>query len=214
MADQKYNLSQLFKAAFGINSPIFITQPLTKEQKETFDYKGISVLEDYHKTEKTSHFGTPIIGTITFKAGQYQSYNSNGSLDTAPFENHTLPEATLFSFRRAKNSTKTNLLGSNGTVKEIFGFDDWVIEAKGIALDDSKSSAYDKIKLLEDWVNIAGSIAVSGKLMSRKKIDAIVIEDYKQETIQGSPGIIPFSMTMLSDEAIELILPNTTNKGI
>src|SRR4028118_616167 len=98
MADSKYNLSQLFKAAFGINSPIFITQPLTKEQKETFDYKGISVLEDYHKSEATSWMGTPIIGLLKFKGDTYKKYNSTGVLEDKKMADFTLPSATLFSF--------------------------------------------------------------------------------------------------------------------
>ena len=121
MADSRYNLSQLFKAAFGINSPIFITQPLSKEQKETFDYKGIEMIKDYHKSEATSWMGTPIIGLLKFKGGTYKQYNSSGVLKDRQMPDFTLPPATLFSFRRAKNITKTNLLGSNGTVEEIFG---------------------------------------------------------------------------------------------
>jgi hypothetical protein len=47
MADSRYNLSQLFSAAFGINSPIFITEPLSKKEKNAFDYKGIETIKDY-----------------------------------------------------------------------------------------------------------------------------------------------------------------------
>lgn len=211
MADSRYNLSQLFKAAFGINSPIFITQPLSREQKETFDYKGIEMITDYHKSEATSWMGTPIIGLLIFKGGTYKRYNSRGVLEDRQMLDFTLPPATLFSFRRAKNITKTNLLGSNGTVKEIFGFDDWIIDAKGLAIDTPEMSATDQIKILGEWENLASSIEIKGSLFTNKNINAITIDDYREESVQGSPGIIPFSMTLSSDESIVLILPDVND---
>lgn len=208
MADSRYNLSQLFSAAFGINSPIFITEPLTKKDKNSFDYKGIETIKDYYQSEATSWMGTPIIGLLKFKAGSYKKYNSNGILEDRQMSDFTLPPATMFSFRRAKNITKTNLLGSNGTIKEIFGFDDWIIDAKGLAIDTPEMSAIDQIKSLGEWESLAASIEISGSLFTNKNIHAITIDDYKEESVQGSPGIIPFSMTLISDDAIELILPD------
>lgn len=208
MADSRYNLSQLFSAAFGINSPIFITEPLYRKEKNAFDYKGIETIKDYYQSDATSWMGTPIIGLLKFKAGTYKKYDSNGILEDRQMSDFILPPATMFSFRRAKNITKTNLLGSNGTVKEIFGFDDWIIDAKGLAIDTPEMSATDQIKILGEWESLASSIEISGSLFTTKNIHAIVIDDYKQESVQGSPGIIPFSMTLISDDAIELILPD------
>lgn len=210
MADYRYNLSQLFSATFGINAPIFITEPLPFDKRENanLDYNGIKTIDHYYDSEKSSSLGTPILGLLKFKAGEYQSYYSDGTLGLAKYQDFYLPASTLFFFRRSKNITKTNLLGSNGTIKEIFGFDDWIIDVKGLALDDEASSAREKIMALEEWVDIAGAISIESKLFSTKKITNVVIDDYKQEAVQGSPGIIPFTMTFLSDEAIELILPD------
>lgn len=206
--DAKYNLSKLFSAAFGINSPIFITEPLGKKAMNTFDYKGIGLIEDYYIKEATSWMGTPIIGLLKFKSGTYKIYNSTGILEDIEYNDFILPPATLFSFRRSKNITKTNLLGNNGTVKEIFGFDDWVIDVKGLAVDTPQSSARDQIIAIKEWEELASAISVSGKLFTTKNIHAVVMDDYKEESIQGSPGIIPFSMTLTSDDAVELILPD------
>ena len=208
--DAKYNLSKLFSQAFGIKSPIFLTEPFEKKQPKIFDFSGISILEDYQNAEMTSWMGTPIIGLLTFKGGVYQEYEATGVLKDVRLIEFTLPPATLFSFRRAKNITKTNLLGSNGTVKEIFGFDDWVIDVKGLAVDTPEHNARWYLENLRDWEKLACAINVSGKLFNRKGINAIVMDDYREESIQGSPGIIPFSMTFTSDEAIELILPDVT----
>lgn len=206
--DAKYNLSKLFSAAFGINSPIFITEPFAKKALNAFDYKGIGLIKDYYEKDATSWMGTPIIGLLTFKAGTYKIYNGKGELNDITYNDFVLPPATLFSFRRSKNISKTNLLGSNGTVKEIFGFDDWVIDVKGLAVDTPQSSARDQLIAIKKWEELASAISVSGKLFSIKNIHAVVMDDYKEESIQGSPGIIPFSMTLTSDDAVELILPD------
>lgn len=206
MPDIKNNVSQLFKAAFGINSPIFITTPLSKREPAFLDYKGITVLPDYYKAEATSWMGTPIIGLLKFKGGTYKIYRDKGEVSDIEYQDFTLPPATLFSFRRAKNITKTNLLGNNGTVKEIFGFDDWVIDVKGLAVDTPTMSAQDQLNTLKEWEELASAINVSGKMFTRKKIAAVVIDDYKEESIQGTPGVIPFSMTLTSDESILLTL--------
>lgn len=206
--DARYNLSKLFSAAFGINSPIFITEPIGKKALNTFDYKGIGLIEDYYTKEATSWMGTPIIGLLKFKSGTYKIYNSTGILEDIEYNDFVLPPATLFSFRRSKNITKTNLLGNNGTVKEIFGFDDWVIDVKGLAVDTPQSSARDQLIAIKEWEELASAISVSGKLFTIKNIHAVVMDDYKEESIQGSPGIIPFSMTLTSDDAVELILPD------
>lgn len=208
--DAKFNLSKLFSAAFGISSPIFITEPFQKKTPNNFDYKGIEMITDYYSSEATSWMGTPILGLLTFKSGTYKIYSGKGELNDIELPDFILPPATLFSFRRAKNITKTNLLGSNGTVKEIFGFDDWIIDVKGLAVDTPESSARDQLRDLKVWEELASAIKVSGRLFGMKKIDAVVMDDYKEESIQGSPGIIPFSMTFTSDEAIELILPDIT----
>lgn len=204
--DSRYNLSELFSKAFGINSPIFITEQIDQTRQNGLDYSGITYLPDYYKSDVKSMLGTYVIGLLKFKTGNYPIYTPNGAIATIPFEQLILPASTLFSFRRAKNITKTNLLGNNGTIKEIFGFDDWIIDVKGLCLDNDKFSAREQLQQIELWEEIAGSIAVGGDLLSSKKIQSVVIEDYRQEAVQGSPGVIPFSMTLCSDEAVELIL--------
>lgn len=205
--DSRYNISELFRTAFGINSPIFITEPLEKRKTSVLDFSNIETIDNYHKAEAISALGTPIIGLLHFKGKQYNVYNHSGEVMPLDYQDYTLPATTLFMFRRSKNITKTNLLGSNGTVKEIFGFDDWIIDVKGFFLDDEDSSAFDKAREMLEWVSIAGSIEIRGKIFTGKEIFSIVIEDYRQDALQGSPGIIPYSMTLLSDEDVVLVTP-------
>ena len=81
MESVKFNLSKLFGAAFGISSPIFITEPFNKQTPNNFDYKGIEMITDYYSSEATSWMGTPILGLLTFKAGTYKIYSGKGELN-------------------------------------------------------------------------------------------------------------------------------------
>lgn len=200
-----YNVAQLFKAAFGINSPIYF--PKTEEKNSpVLTYEGVEILPDYYDADSTSWMGTPILFSATFKNGTYKQYNSVGEIVETTLNDFELPSATLFSFRRAKNITRTELLGNNGTVKEIFGFDDWVIDVRGVALDEPNRSAHAQIDELLKWERLADSIKISGKLFNQRRIDAVVMNDWSDNIQQAQPGVIPFSFQLFSDEALELII--------
>lgn len=206
MADVRYNVSQLFKAAFGINSPVFITEPLIKAKSADLSFKGISSLPEYYNPEATSWMGTPILFQAKFGTGFYLKYKPNGELTEVQMEELILPPATMFSFRRSKNITKTNVLGSTGTVKEIFGFDDWIIDVKGLALDEPNRSAEDQIAQLLKWEELADGINVSGQLFNQHNILKVVMEDWNDNLTQGKTGVIAFSFQLTSDVPIELML--------
>jgi hypothetical protein len=200
-----YNVAQLFKAAFGINSPIYF--PKTEEKNSpVLTYEGVEILPDYYDADSTSWMGTPILFSATFKNGTYKQYNSIGEVIEVSLDDFQLPSATLFSFRRAHNITRTNLLGSNGTVKEIFGFDDWTIDVRGVALDEPNKSASSQIDELLKWERLADSMKISGSLFNQRRIDRVVMQDWADNIQQAQPGVIPFSFQLFSDEAIELIL--------
>jgi len=86
MTDQRYNLSQLFKAAFGINSPVYVIDPIGKESKSAISYEGIQILPDYYEAESKSWMGTPIIFAATLKGDSYQQYNSTGEIEEVGYE--------------------------------------------------------------------------------------------------------------------------------
>ncbi len=206
MSDIRYNVSELFKLAFGINSPVYVTEPLNNTKSANISYEGIEVLPQYYTEESKSWMGTPIMFAATFKGDTYKQYNQVGEIVKISLNDYELPPATMFSFRRAHNITRTNLLGSNGTVKEIYGFDDWVIDVRGLALDEPSQSAEDQINELLKWERLADSIKISGKLFNQRQIDRIAIADWSDNLTQAKPGVIPFQFQMFSDEAIELIL--------
>lgn len=206
MADLRYNVSKLFQAAFGINSPIYITEPFMKNAPANISFKGIETLPDYYKADAVSWMGTPIMFSAKFLGRSYNKYNADGSRGIVQMGDFQLPAATMFSFRRAHNITRTNLLGSNGTVKEIYGFDDWVIDVRGICLDEPNQSAHEQLEQLLQWEELADGIDISGSLFEQRKISRVCIADWSDNLQQGSSGVIPFQFQLFSDEDIILAL--------
>lgn len=207
-----YNISQVLREAFGINAPIY-TIPEAQQQKAEFSYQGLEEFPEFHKNPELndnntplplSWMGTPIVFSAIFQGGRYQKYNRTGEIVYIQLEQMRLPAATMFTFRRAKNIERTNLLGSNGTVKEIYGFDDWIIDVRGVCLNEPDKSATQQYKELLEWESVVNSIGIEGFLFNQKEIESVTIADWNDNVVQGQPGTIPFSFQLYSDEPVEL----------
>lgn len=201
MSDIRYNISELFQLAFGLNNPVYITQPLSKEISPSINFDNIEVLPDYYNPDAISWMGTPIMFQATFEGDSYQKYNKDGTMGQKSMESFNLPPSTMFTFRRAKNIIRTNVLGSNGTVKEIFGFDDWVIDVRGLCLDDPNiGSARDQLKVLLEWESLASSIGVLGSEFKIRGIDSVCISEWSDYVPQGKPSVVAFQFQLYSDD--------------
>ncbi|WP_438710863.1 DUF6046 domain-containing protein [Aquimarina muelleri] len=196
-----FDIATLLSNAFGINTANFVL-PTDAPQNGDAKYASIPVREK-KEAKKMSWLGTPIIYPTVFKGGSYQQYNQ-GVLELKSFQDFDIPPATLIDFRRAKNITKTRLIGNTGTVKEIYGFDDWQIRFRGLCLDTPQISAYEQQQELLKWENLADSIEVIGELFIDKSIYRLVIEDISFRQPEGKQNIIPFEIAAVSDEPIEL----------
>ncbi len=151
-----------------------------------------------------------IILPITLKGKQYQIFNEVGDVALKQFEDFEMPAATLVSFRRAKIITKTKALAAKGTVKEMYGFDDWRIDIRGFCLADpahqTAKSAYEQKLRLYDFDNIVDSIQILGELFNDIDISNITIDELSFDQLKAKPGVIPFYMRCSSDEPLELRL--------
>ncbi|MEH0008010.1 MAG: DUF6046 domain-containing protein [Flavobacteriales bacterium] len=189
------DLSQLFESAFG-ESPLYATEAAVRN-------RGMDFTDESAK--KTSWLGTPVMFPIKFKRGAYQIYKPNGEVEKVERSDFYLPPC-LVQFSRAKNLTQTHVLGDTGSVKEMFGFDDWNIKIKGLCLDEPDRKAYDQLEALLDWEEIAAGIDVSGSLFADKQIYNIVIKSIDVKQIQGKPGVIPFTIDAVSEDEAILVL--------
>lgn len=204
--DQRYNVSQLFELAFGVKNPIYLTIPIGKQKTPDIIYPNVNIKEvEMEEAQRLSRFGTPIVFPIKFKGGDHKVYDQNGKIKIQKYKDFWFPPATMVDFSRSKNITKTDVLGGNGTVKEIFGFDDWSIRIRTLCIVD-ELSARDYEKEILSWEKVIQSIAVEGDLFCWKDIYSITINDIDIKSMEGSPNVIPIEIQCSSDEPIDLII--------
>ena len=203
--ENRYTVSEIFRKAFGINIPFYITEDFRRNAPQNLSFDGIETLPDYYEPTATTWMGTPVLFGATFKGGIYQRYNLRGEIVDVELPDLVLPPATMFQFRRAKNITRTNILGSNGTVKEIFGFDDWIIDVRGFCLDEPNRSAQSQLKDLLAYESLADAVEVLGSQFGDRNIQRVCINEWSDNIPQGTQGAIAFQFQLISDEPLEII---------
>ncbi len=207
-----FKINTLFEIAFGTRDVALFRNPSTDQRADSPDHPfgDVTVVENVQQASRLSYLGTPVIFPITFKGKKYQVYNDRGEITLEAFETFELPVAVFVEFRQPTIIRRTKILGSRGTVKELYGDDDWSVDIKGVCLDDP-SHAYAKTAMqqheaLVNWKRVKDAIAVEGELFYVKGIRNIVIEDIRFGQIPGKPNTMPFTIRAKSDEPEELIL--------
>lgn len=213
---------KLLTEVFGVNPPIFIPWGKTRDYVagkyespdgvpplvEIEGYEGIELVDE-PEAERLSWMGTPVVGTFSFQAGEYNCFRQ-GQIAKVSMPDFLFPYATLVTFSRTMNMTQTKIIGAAGTVKEIYGLDDWGINIQGICLTDKErpncKTAEEQVAELIRWRNVTDTINVNGKIFTSKDIYALCIKSFSVNPEQGRPGAIPFSIEAVSDEPIELVL--------
>jgi hypothetical protein len=201
--DNRYNISQLFKLAFGTNLPVYLTVPIGKEPAHTAEYGSIRTV-GREEAMRLSKLGTPIVFPMKFTAGSYKFYDYQSKIVEKQLSDFWLPPATMVDFSRVKNISRTDVIGGNGTVKEIYGFDDWQIRIRTVCHNDELSSREYEKRLIE-WSEVIQSVSVEGDLFGWKNIHNLVIESIDIRSLEGTPNIIPIELNCISDEPFELI---------
>jgi hypothetical protein len=196
-------VANILNDVFGINSPVYLPAT-TGSDYEALPFQNVRVVTP-DEAERMSSFGTPVMGSFMLEAGEYNSYDREGRMIKLRMEDFVMPAATIADFTRDMVMTQTRTLGNTGTVKEIYGLDDWKINIRGICLNDSSTlTAHEQADELVRWRNICDSIGVLGGIFERKNIRRICIESLTVRPLQGKWNVIPFEITACSDEAIEL----------
>lgn len=198
-----FNIKELFQENFGINTPLFKPTTGSTQKSPVLNYSGIEYVDDNADFQSSNWMGKYMMFPARFKGGNYQYFKPNGQISNKRLGDFEIPPATLFSFRRAKNIIRTQLNGGSGSVKEIFGFDDWIIDVKGFCLDEPNSKATDQLEQLLQWESLADVIEVSGQQFAFRDITRVTINDWKDEIPQGKAGMFAFSCQLIADEFIE-----------
>ena len=200
-------VAQLLSEVFGVNSPVYV--PIWKEKSVPGKpYPDITMEDDppeYY--DAPVRFGQKTFGAFKLKGGKYYRYNYNGELKKYSYSDFLMPLASLVDFERAKIMETTPMKGGSGSVKEIYGFDDWSITINGIIIPDKENepafrTVDGQMSALQKFHDIAGAIDVEGQIFSNRGIDSIVTKKLNFYPIQGKPNMMRYSIDAVSDEAI------------
>lgn len=207
MTNTGINIVNLFAEVFGVSSPIYIPWGRELPDFAPEGYKGIQLAQTEEVLRK-SWMGTPVLDSFILDGGKYMRYSENGSLVNFSMDDFLIPAATIVEFSRDMNVSKTKLLGSGGTVKEIYGLNDWSINIRGFCLTDKsrdkQKTADEQMQTLVLWREIADSINVTGDLFKDKGIYALVMENIQISPVQGYQDMYSFNIQASSDKPIEL----------
>lgn len=199
--DRRYEISQLFKLAFGVSSPVYLTVPIGKQRQKDIVYPSVEVKEvEQDEARRLSRFGTPIIFPMQFEAGDYREYDKDAKIITRNHESFWFPPATMVDFSQSKIVTRTTVAGGNGSVKEIFGFEDWDIRIRTLCITDGLTAREYEKRIIQ-WSKVVQSIKVIGDLFLDKDIHELVIENIDIKSLEGSPNVIPIELSCSSDES-------------
>lgn len=205
--NQAFNIGALFTQVFGISSPVYIPWGDPLKRYDPGRYSELSAASPQQAITK-SWMGTPVIGNFTLDGGTYRSYNLDGSPGELRLSSFPMPYATLVDFSRPMEVTKTKVLGIYGTVKEIYGLGDWNIRIHGFCIADASRDGFktvdEQVNALVNYGKVTESIGVTGDLFGRKEIYSIVIEELNFTPLQGNDTVVPFTISAISDNPIEL----------
>ncbi|MCT4644373.1 MAG: DUF6046 domain-containing protein [Carboxylicivirga sp.] len=199
-------VGNLLSEVYHVETPVYLPW-FFEYKKKLAAYNGVEVEEELEYENAPVRYGQKSFGAFWLKGGRYLSYDYNGELVEKEYSDLLMPLATMVDFSRPKivGKTTTNI----GTVKEIYGLDDWTISINGIILPDkynpyTQQTVAEQMDALQQFHEIAGSVEVEGQIFAQRKISRIVTEDIEFKPVQGRPNMMQFSIPAISDEDLLL----------
>lgn len=218
-----FTISQLFNAVFGIIPQYTIPEQPSMRQIE--EWAGLGNFSTAVKLKGSNAFypkdeivksplGTDIMFSFTLGGEQMKIFNdTTGELEWGYMEKFQIPVATLVDWNRGKEIVKTKVRGSGGTVKELYAFEDWSINIRGLIFDEygvdgisGGRTAVELMRTLRAFEEFADTIPVQGWWFNEHKVSRIVINQIRFKQIEGKPWVIGFDMDCDSDNSLSLDL--------
>jgi len=213
-------VSKLLSDVFGVESPVYVPWFLERTYKSlpytdvkegalpsgmASPYTNVEVLSQTVDYENAPvRFGQKTFGSFIFQGTKYKIWDYKGMLIPVEMRDLLMPLATMVEFSRPKTVVKTTTTGGIGSVKEIYGLDDWSISISGIILPDAlnplnQQTVVEQMEAIQLFHEIAGSIEVKGQLFAQRNITRIVTESLKFSPVQGRPNMMQYSIEAVSD---------------
>lgn len=213
----RFGLPGMLSLLYGIANPVAFPGVMgqAKREQPEVSFAGITVVEDT-EARAVSHLGTPILYPVNLRGGSYRRFARDGSIEQVSLGDLRLPLSTVVEMSRGKTITKTPVVASGASVKEIYALEDWQIRLSGILMDEPKQpQGWTTVEAMQDrmleFASLADSIAlggdhIGGDLFRQRAIDRLSIVSLSFNQIPGKPRMHGFQMTCESDDALELIL--------
>jgi hypothetical protein len=203
-------VSGLLQDVFGVFTPVF-TPELNEKQIQAAAFPNVEIEAAAPEYDNAPvRFGQKTWGAFWFKGGGiYNTWNHKGKLESVKVSDFLMPLASLVKFRRDKVITKTPVVGGTGSVKEVYGLEDWSISISGVIIPDqynpnSQQTVEEQMEIIQQYNEIAGSIEVDGQIFAKRDISRIVIESLVFSPIQGRPNMMQYTIQAISDDDILL----------
>lgn len=212
METPRFGLPGMLSLLYGIANPVAFPGVMgqAKREQPEVSFAGITVVED-HEARAVSHLGTPILYPVTLRGGSYRRFARDGRVEQVTLGELRLPLSSVVEMSRGKTITKTAVVATGSSVKEIYAHEDWQVRISGILMDEPKQpQGASTLEAMQDRMlefdRLADSIGVDGDLFKQRAIDRLSIVSLSFNQIPGKPRMHGFQMTCESDDTLELIL--------
>lgn len=180
-----------------------------QQEQPAISYAGIQVIEE--EEAELSPIGTPVMYPVIFKGGRYKRYDKDGKVEEVDMGDLRLPVTTVVEMGRSKAITKTPVVASQASVKEVYSMDDWSIRLSGILMDESNQPQGARTieqmqERLLQWFDLADSIEIQGRLFTDRNVHRLTLKSFSMNQMPGKQRLFGFQMDAESDDPLELIL--------
>ena len=116
-------------------------------------------------------------------------------------------QTVILSVSKSKNIIQTEVTNRPGTVKEYINDGDYSISVRGQITSEQRTVApQDTAFALDSFLSLGQSLEVSSTFLLTFQITTVVVLDYSISEREGTRNTYDFTIDMISDNPIELII--------
>jgi hypothetical protein len=144
--------------------------------------------------------GLPIMSYFEFIAGAYTPAQGG---EPVQYDGVKLTNV-LVTITQTKNIVTTAINGRNGTVKEYVSDGDYVISLTGSVVSPDNIYPTAAVRALRELMSVPASLEFSCPFLEQFDITNVVVTDFDFSETAGTRNMQAFTISLLSDEIIEL----------